>query len=196
MSKAKQLIGLVYTGQNRADVNGDKAWDRFHGKPQVYFVFDLLSELASTVFIACNKNQKNRIFNCYPTIVLPGKPFESAILATIISVLKNNSDTGILIASTDYSLLSRSILAKFFAQCRSDKPSAFYNPVTDSYEPMISWYPPQILNNLSPALRSENKSITQFLNDARATKFIPEDLAFFNFFRQDNTDIKVFGQPG
>ncbi len=185
MSKETQLIGLVYTGPGQADIKGEEAWKRYHGKPQLYYVFDLLSEFASRVIIACDKNQKNRIFTCYPVVQIPKKPLEKSIIATVSSVQSTNPDTDILLVSTDFLPVSRTLLKEFFASCTTDKPAALYNPFAGNFDPLISWYPAAVLKNFKTEFSSVDSTI-KFLTDTKANRFIPKDLSLFNFIGQTN----------
>jgi molybdenum cofactor guanylyltransferase len=56
MTNSSQLFGLVLGGGRSSRMGRDKANIDYHGKPQIEFLFELLSQCCDDVFFSCKKN--------------------------------------------------------------------------------------------------------------------------------------------
>lgn len=174
--KEENLYGLVIAGGNSNRMGTDKSWLRYHGKPQLYHVYDLLSAHTNDVYISCNKYQKNRIFPYYKTIV-DKKIFENkGPIAALLTAFNQYPDHDLLVLATDYPFLTSATLAKFAGFAKGQKLCAFFNAGANVYEPLLAYYPKEIYPSLRQFFESGNSSLQQFLVDQNAAKFFPQDV--------------------
>ncbi len=173
--KEENLYGLVIAGGESNRMGSDKAWLRYHGKPQLYHVFDQLSACTDQVFISCNKFQKNRIFPYYQTIV-DKKAFENkGPIAALLTAFNQLPGRDFLVIATDYPFLNTCTLSKFAAVADQHQLSAFYNAEAKVYEPLLAYYPKEIYPALKAFYEEGNYSLQQFLAEHKAVKFFPSD---------------------
>jgi molybdopterin-guanine dinucleotide biosynthesis protein A len=178
--KEENLYGLVIAGGNNNRMGTDKSWLRYHGKPQLYYVYDLLSAHTNDVYISCNKYQKNRIFPYYKTIV-DKKIFENrGPIAALLTAFNQYPDHDLLVLATDYPFLTSATLSQFAAFAKAERLCAFFNSRSNEYEPLLAYYPKEIYPALRNFFESGNNSLQQFLLDQNAAKFHPEDINELN----------------
>jgi molybdopterin-guanine dinucleotide biosynthesis protein A len=174
--KEENLYGLVIAGGNSNRMGTDKSWLRYHGKPQLYHVYDLLSACTNDVYISCNKYQKNRIFPYYKTIV-DKKIFENqGPIAALLTAFNQNPDHDLLVLATDYPFLTAATLSKFADFAKGQRLCAFFNAGSNVYEPILAYYPKEIYPSLKLFFDSGKNSLQQFLAEQNAAKFFPEDI--------------------
>lgn len=171
MTEKARTFGLVLTGVSNEPFADDVAWFRHHGKPQVYFVFDLLSEICEKVFIICDKVQRNRVFSYYPSLVVR-KEQTLEYLPVLLNFLNKDPECGLLVVAACFPDLSRNDLAAFRSAFDSGKPVAFFDPEQQVYQPLIAYYPPSSKCQIERSIENGNFSVTQFLINVDAVKYM------------------------
>ncbi|WP_336514221.1 hypothetical protein [Pollutibacter soli] len=185
MTEKARTFGLVLTGVSNEPFSEDAAWLRHHGKPQLYFVFDLLSEICEKVFIVCDKIQKNRIFSYYPSIVVK-KENTLEYLPVVNEFFKQNPGSGLLVTGTCFPDLTRKELGDFYAAIDPSKPIAIFDPVKVSFQPLIAYYPPESKYDVEKSIADGIFSASEFLEKIDAIKFIlPSDISIHSFNRNE-----------
>lgn len=186
MTEKARTFGLVLTGVSNEPFADDVAWFRHHGKPQVYFVFDLLSEICEKVFIVCDKVQKNRVFSYYPSIAVR-KEQTLEYLPVLLDFLNKDPECGLLVVAACFPDLSRNELTMFSSAFDPNRPVAFFDPEQQMYQPLIAYYPPSSKLKIEKSIADGNFSVMEFLMNVDAVKYIPSDAISI---RPINTDEK------
>lgn len=177
MKKDDNTYGLVIAGGQSQRMGHDKAWIRYHGKPQLYHVFDQLSCFCPQVFISCNRLQKKRIFNYYPAFTDRRVFEESGPIAALLTAFHHHPGKDFLVTASDYPLLTTATISAFFNSIIPQRTAAFFNPVERCYEPLIAYYPSSISVPLMESFNRKKYSLQQFLQEQDAMQFIPGNLA-------------------
>ena len=69
MKIIKELCGLVISGGQSTRMGADKSLLDYYGKPQRYYLYNILIQLFGKAFISCNKLQAKEIPGDYSVIV-------------------------------------------------------------------------------------------------------------------------------
>ena len=62
------ISGLVLAGGKSSRMGHDKGLADWHGKPQRYYIADLLAKVCDAVYISCREDQVKDITTYYPTL--------------------------------------------------------------------------------------------------------------------------------
>ena len=65
----KGIYGLVICGGKSSRMGMDKSMLNYHGKPQCYHMYEMLSLVCEKVFISCNEEQANKIIDGYQALI-------------------------------------------------------------------------------------------------------------------------------
>ena len=171
--KEENIYGLVIAGGESSRMGNDKSWLRYHGKPQLYHVFDQLAACTNQVVISCNKHQKNRIFPYYQVIVDKKSLENKGPIAALLTAFSQYPETDFLVMATDYPFLLSSTLSNFAAFASQHQLCAFFNIRTHYFEPLLAYYPKEIYPALKSFFENGNTSLQQFLIENNAAKFLP-----------------------
>jgi molybdopterin-guanine dinucleotide biosynthesis protein A len=94
-----KIFGLILAGGYSRRMGQDKAYLKFHGKPQIEHVFDLLQKYCAKVFLSKRKDQEaNKHFNC----INDSPEFSNhGPLGGILSAMKEHPDADWLVVACD-----------------------------------------------------------------------------------------------
>ncbi|MES2654883.1 MAG: NTP transferase domain-containing protein [Bacteroidota bacterium] len=177
INKQNELIGLVLCGGKSTRMHTDKAFINYHEKEQVYYLADKMKLLSSSVFIACNATQKEKISEHYKTICDSATFENTGPIAAILTALSHYPTHSFLVLACDYPLLTLTDILKLKSAFLSTQKSvSFYNEETGFREPLLAIYHAHDLQKLLSFYESENTSLQHFLNEIDAVKVKPTDL--------------------
>lgn len=134
------LNGLVLAGGMSKRMGQDKGLMQWHGKPQRYYIADLLQNFCADVFISCRAAQETEMTG-YKTIIdsydLAGP------IAGILSAFKQNSSAAWLVVACDMPLLDIATI-KYLVNHRNEQSIAttFESPYDGLPEPLITIWEP------------------------------------------------------
>jgi molybdopterin-guanine dinucleotide biosynthesis protein A len=144
------LYGLVLAGGASTRMQRDKAALFYHGKPQLQWTYDLLSEVCERVFVSVRANQtQDPVRAGLPQIIdrLEGK----GPIAGIVAAQEAHPDAAWLVVACDLPFLSRATLDHLLAQRDPARRATAYRSSHDSLpEPLCAIYEPPV----APAIRS------------------------------------------
>jgi molybdenum cofactor guanylyltransferase len=164
------LNGLVLAGGRSTRMGEDKALLQWHGKEQVYYLADLLSQFCNEVFISCRAEQTNCIDKKYKIIT---DEFENTgPLAAIISAFHTNENCAWLVVACDLPLLDAKTI-DYLIQQRDEAVIAttFQSPFDNLPEPLITIWEANALPLLEIALSEKRFSPQRVLMNSK-TKMI------------------------
>jgi len=153
------LNGLVLAGGKSSRMGFDKGSIDWHGKPQRYYMADMLKPLCNEVFISCRPNQEetNEQYAILEDTFIGLGPY-----AAILSAFKEKPDCAWLVVACDLPLLDMNTLQYLVDNRNSSKlATAFGNGYKDLPEPLITiWEPksyPKLLSFLEQGITCPRK---------------------------------------
>ena len=169
-----ETYGLVLCGGNSRRMGKDKSLLKYYDKPQRYHLYDMLLPFCEKVFISCNAVQVNGIEDGYSFIEDTAVYADIGPMAALISAFIKFPKKNILLIGCDYPFLNAAELQQFLGCCKK-MPAAFYNEHENVYEPLLAWYPTSSFTVLKEMLQGKKNSLQQFLKNAGAVKYYPQN---------------------
>lgn len=164
-----KIFGLIVCGGKSSRMGVDKSTLDYHGRPQRYYLYDLLVNLCDDVFISCNKEQAKQIPSEYNTIPDATEYKEIGPMAALLSAFKKYPDATFLVVGCDYPFINRHHLKKLVNVKLEDVPAiAFYDKWNDHYEPLIAVYQSNILDRLKNHFKQKDYSLQAVLKEVNA----------------------------
>jgi len=170
----KELYGLVVCGGQSSRMGTDKSLIDYHGKPQRYYVYEMLEWICDKVFISCNSTQANSIIAPYATLTDLPQYENVGPMAALLTAFNYYPHHDFLIAGCDYPYVTTKDLKEFFRSIDQEKPaSAFYNQENEMYEPLLAWYSHKSKNEIQRMYSNNEFSLQHFLKENEAGKYQP-----------------------
>ena len=169
-------IALVACGGQSSRMGTDKGLINYHGLPQRYHLYRMLSGFCTDVFLAVSPGQSGYLAAGYRFIADLPRYAGSGPMAALLSAAEIHPGNPFLLIGTDYPFLHAKELASFLQVCRGEKPAAFMNPATGFFEPLLAWYPVSSIAGIQQQWRNGAYSLQAFLREQDAIPYIPEDI--------------------
>ena len=169
------LYGLVICGGISRRMGKDKSLLDYHGKPQCYHMYEMLSFFCEKVFISCNEQQADGIEQGYETLTDLDYYCNSGPVAGLLTALTSFPHHNFLMIGCDYPFLHKNDLVDFLPLCNREDPAAFYNEEAGIYEPMLAYYHCNSKKQLLEMFEAHQYSLQHFLKEMNATKFYPKN---------------------
>jgi molybdopterin-guanine dinucleotide biosynthesis protein A len=136
------LKGLVLAGGKSTRMNQDKSLIDYHGKSQRIHMYDMLTQICNSGYIAIRSEQSNECDNVVN--VIADKFIGLGPYGAILSAFQMDPNAAWLITACDQPLLDKKTLDLLISKRNSSKfATAFYNPETDFPEPLITIWEPR-----------------------------------------------------
>jgi molybdopterin-guanine dinucleotide biosynthesis protein A len=136
------LNGLVLAGGKSLRMGFDKGNVNWYGKPQRYYMADMLKSFCNEVFISVRPGQQSEIDPKYATLedTFTGLgPF-----GAILSAFREKPDNAWLIVACDLPLMDEATLRNLVAwRNSSSTATTYHSPVTNFPEPLIAIWEPK-----------------------------------------------------
>lgn len=168
--------GLAVCGGSSSRMGTDKSMLNYYGKPQRYYVYEMLQQFCEKVFISCNNEQANSIEAGYNFLTDHDAYQNTGPIAALLNAFDQFPGKDILFIGCDYPFLTPTDLQHFSANCKSGHPAAFYNEQEDLYEPLLAWYPNFLATALKTMYENKQYALQQFLIRNNAVKYRPQQL--------------------
>ena len=135
------LYGLVLAGGKSVRMGRNKGVIAWHGKPQRYYMADMLKSMCADVFISCKPEQQDEIAKEYKT--LPDTYTGAGPLSGILSAFKANPNVAWLVTACDLPLLDHTTLQYLIANRDTGSiATTFESPFDQLPEPLITIWEP------------------------------------------------------
>jgi molybdopterin-guanine dinucleotide biosynthesis protein A len=168
----QNIFGLVLTGGKSTRMGEDKAYIEYHGKPQVEYVFDVLS-------VHCNK-----VF----TSVFPGKAISERLnpladqfeikgpLNGILTALSHHPDNAWIIVAVDMPYVDERVIEQLIRERKPEMiATCFYNKAEKFPEPLLTLWEPKALPLLNKFVSTGKISPKEFLMENQVHLIIPKN---------------------
>ncbi len=143
LKQAKPVLNaLVLAGGKSERMGFDKGGINWHGKPQRYYMADMLKPFCKDVYISYAAGQVEDVNAPYPSLTdtFTGLGPYGAIL----SAFREQPDSAWLVIACDLPLMDEGTLRNLVAWRNSSSiATAYYSPVTDFPEPLIAIWEPK-----------------------------------------------------
>lgn len=169
-------IALVACGGQSSRMGTDKGLINYHGLPQRYHLYRMLSGFCEDVFLSVSSAQSANIAPGYLFIADLPRYAGSGPMAALLSAADEHPGKSFLLIGTDYPFLHEKEMESFAKTCTGLKPAAFYNPANGFFEPLLAWYPASSIACIQQQWRNGAYSLQAFLREQDAIPYIPEDI--------------------
>jgi molybdenum cofactor guanylyltransferase len=156
-----QISALILSGGQSCRMGEEKRLINYHGKTQEYYLFDLLSNYFSAVYVSINQNQKTDL----PYIKDLDLGVKSPMVG-IVSAFHHNPNVAWLVVACDMPFVDEKTIEFLLKHRNSEKfATAFKNPDEHFPEPLLTIYEPKIFPKLQEAINQGKKSPMKVLQN-------------------------------
>jgi molybdenum cofactor guanylyltransferase len=161
MKILKSMKGLILAGGKSSRFGSDKSIVSIHGMPQREYLFYLLSQVCSEVFLSC-KTSSNIPAHLNP---LPDRYNFESPLNGIITALEHDPMTAWITVPVDMPNVDKEVV-NFLIKNRSTRKIAtcFFDSEGKFPEPLLAIWEPAALPLIRSFVEGNQKSPRQFLN--------------------------------
>lgn len=170
-----RINGLVLAGGKSIRMGSDKGLTEWHGKPQRYYIADLLSEFCNEVYISCREEQvKELVAAGYRPLPDATTYANNGPTGGILTAMEHKLDTAWLVIACDLPLLDKETIA-YLVTNRNTKAIAttFESPFDGLPEPLITIWEPAAYTILLHKLQEGFKCPRKVLINNPATILKP-----------------------
>ena len=174
MTSAPTIRSLVLAGGASSRMGADKALLRYHGRPQVRWVAQLMARVAPPVSVSARRGQAD-----HPGFagfdILCDQAEGIGPLAGLLAAFSHDPASAWLVAAVDMPWITRATLERLVAGRNPAMcATAYRNPWTGKPEPMCAIYEPAIMPILARA-RDEGRYSLMLLCDVPVALVEPAD---------------------
>ena len=161
------LFGLIICGGRSIRMGADKSLLNYHGKPQRYYLYDLLKPYCERVFISCNPAQAAEI-PADIELIVDQKEFEhKGPLTGLLSAHACFPEASFLVLGCDYPLLEQNDIFGLVEKFKTHQRTVVYRG-RQSVEPLIGIYHEKDLKTLRNSPGQFNDSLKRFIEASNA----------------------------
>ena len=155
------ISGLILSGGQSSRMGSEKRLINYHGKTQEQYLFDLLSNYFSEVYVSINQHQRTEL----PYIQDLDLPIKSPLVG-IVSAFNQNPNVAWLVVACDMPFVSEKTIDFLLKHRNSERyATAFENPDECFPEPLLTIYEPSTFPKLQEAINQGKKSPMKILQD-------------------------------
>jgi molybdopterin-guanine dinucleotide biosynthesis protein A len=148
------LYGLVLTGGKSRRMGEDKALLSYHGKPQVEYVYELLSQFCEKVFLS--KRSEQQSYNNLPAINDLEEFKDLGPLGGIASAMKTHPNASWLILACDLPFIDGNALSELLKNREANKfATAFISSHDNLPEPLCAVWEKNSFNQILEYLKQD-----------------------------------------
>lgn len=162
------LFGLVLAGGASTRMKRDKAALAYHGKPQVQWAYDLLSEFCAATFVSVRPDQRDEPTRATLPQIVDRQPGIGPI-AGITAALAEHPKAAWLVVACDLPFITAQTLQNLIAQRDPQRVATAYRSNHDSLpEPLCAIWEPSAREPLQAYLAKGKQCPRKFLIDSNA----------------------------
>jgi molybdopterin-guanine dinucleotide biosynthesis protein A len=174
MNFISPLYGLVISGGLSTRMGADKSLINYHGKPQRYYLYDMLTTLCGKAVISCNKIQAKEIPERYGVIIDSDKYEQIGPMGGLLSAFEKYHEASFLVVGCDYPFIKAADVQILIDSYKtSDLASTYYNEKEQIREPLLGLYKAGCNELLSKQFGQKDYSLNRFLKNVNSVKILP-----------------------
>jgi molybdenum cofactor guanylyltransferase len=155
------ISALILSGGQSSRMGEEKRLINYHGKTQEQYLFDLLSNYFSAVYVSINQNQTTDL----PYIQDLDLPIKSPMVG-IVSAFNHNPNVAWLVVACDMPFVDKKAIEFLLKHRNSEKfATAFENLEEHFPEPLLTIYESRIFQKLQEAIHQGKKSPMKVLQN-------------------------------
>lgn len=162
------LFGLILAGGASTRMQRDKAALAYHGRPQLQWAYDLLSEVCAATFVSVRPDQRDEATRAgFPQIVdrQPG----IGPIAGISAALAEHPKVAWLVVACDLPFITRETLQHLIAHRDQERVATAYRSAHDSLpEPLCAIWEPAAREAMQAYVASDRRCPRKFLINSNA----------------------------
>lgn len=163
---APALFGLVLAGGASSRMQRDKAALVYHGKPQLQWAYELLTEVCAATFISVRPDQRDEPARAGLPQIVDRQPGIGPI-AGISAALHQHPKAAWLIVACDLPFLTRELLQDLVAHREPQRVATAYRSAHDSLpEPLCAIWEPAARESLQAYIDADKRCPRKFLISA------------------------------
>ena len=171
----KALFGLVMCGGLSSRMGTDKAKLSYYGKEQRYYLYELLSQLCTQVFLSCQIEQVKDISEEYRVITDNEKYKGIGPMGGLLSAFDKFPNASFLVAACDYPFLDETHLHKLKDFWLGEDVSiSYFNTESGFREPLLAIYDTSCYSALLKQFEEGKHSLRHFLEEINACKIMAD----------------------
>ncbi len=176
--KQKKLYGLVMCGGKSSRMGTDKSRLNYHGLEQRYWMYNMLQQVCTKVWLGVHQQQFSELNLHYPVIVDSETFANTGPLGGLLSAFAAWPEHDFLVFGCDYPGLTFKDVTAFLNKMPHEcKAAAFYNKTEEVYEPLLAFYSYQCYADLLQLHSQKQYALQKFLKQQQAFKFTDFDPA-------------------
>src|SRR5262245_12498398 len=173
------LIGIVCCGGASSRMGRDKSLLNYHGKPQRYYLYEMLEEHCLKVLISCNKEQAPWVLPKYETLVDDDLYTGIGPMASVLTAFDRFPRAALLVVGCNYPFLDAEHIRMLVENRIGLDDAAFYlNSETMVGEPLISIYEQSARPLLLKNFEMKNYSLRRVLDEANTCAIVAHNPSF------------------
>jgi molybdopterin-guanine dinucleotide biosynthesis protein A len=158
---AQSLTGLVVCGGKSSRMGRDKSLLSYHGRPQRYFLADMLRPFCENVFISCNAGQAKEVPAGWQTIPDSASYADIGPMASLLSAFERLPGADFLVIGCDYPFVDASHLRQLVKAFEGSDAVCFRHG--EILEPLVAIYSYRMGQKLHDAFKNGKLSLRHFL---------------------------------
>lgn len=166
------LYGLVVCGGQSSRMGMDKSLINYHGKPQRYYLYELMQSLCEKVFISCNKSQAEGMETGYEMIIDAPQYQNTGPMAALLSAFEKYPDKSFLVIGCDYPFIGKDDIQALIDSRDKDFIAICYQNIESITEPLLALYEKETFEPLKNNFSQQKYSLRYFLEEISAKKII------------------------
>jgi len=167
------IYGLVVCGGQSSRMGMDKSLLNYHGKPQRYYLYDILTEICGKAFISCNKEQAKEIPGGFNVIIDAENFGPIGPMGGLLSAFDAYPDASFLVIGCDYPYLQKTDMERLLETDNNSLATTYYNDYEQIREPLVGLYKSDCYDLLKKQFEQNDYSLNHFLKEINATTIIP-----------------------
>jgi len=169
------LIGVIACGGTSSRMGTDKCHLNYHGKPQCYYLYDLLLPFCSDVFISCSDIQSSTFSAGYKIIVDKTEFKDHGPVSGLLSSFSENPTCSILYVGCDYPFVDEITIRNLLSRRMNKFPAIAYANDEKIFEPLITLYENFCFKEILKQFNEKNYSLRHFLDCTKTFSILPEN---------------------
>lgn len=169
------VYGLVVCGGQSVRMGKDKSLLDYHGRPQRYYLYELLQHYCEKVFLSCNETQAAGIAAGYSYISDLPEYRNIGPMSALLSAFALYPQQSFIVAACDYPLFSEKEINALIPHVHAATPfAAFCHADNSIYEPLLAVYNPSSASIISRAFDTGAHSLQRLLKTHYAMKIFAD----------------------
>ncbi len=164
------LYGLVICGGESLRMGTDKSLINYHGKPQRYYLNELLQSFCEKVCISCNKSQAKEMEAGYEIIIDAPQYQNTGPMAALLSAYEKYPDKSFLAIGCDYPFIGKTEIQDLIDARDKTSIAVCYQNRESITEPLLALYEKEIFQLMKNNFAQQKYSLRYFLDEINAKK--------------------------